>query len=125
MDTFEFKPLSSQEVTPELTAMNTRVEFISGLEQVQENSSNPKDMWTLTFGGTAETLVALRNFWLAHKDGSPFYWTPPKPLDTQAVYRFGSNEFKPSTTYGIANDGTGFGIQKVTVQLTIRKVSDS
>ena len=48
MDTWEFKPLASQEVTPELTAMNTRVEFISGLEQVQENSSNPKDIWTPT-----------------------------------------------------------------------------
>ena len=125
MDTWEFKPLASQEVTPELTAMNTRVEFISGLEQVQENSSNPKDIWTLTYGGTKETLVAMRTFWNNHKNGTVFYWTPPAPLDTQAVYRFATNDFKVSTKYGTDGAGGNFGIQMFTVQLSLRKVSDS
>jgi hypothetical protein len=42
MDTWTYKPIAGVDIKPEWSAMNTRLEFVSGLEQVQENSSNPK-----------------------------------------------------------------------------------
>ena len=91
MDTWIYKPIAGVDIKPEWSAMNTRLEFVSGLEQVQENSSNPKRIWTVTFGGDSDTMSAMHTFWENHKDGTTFYWTPPKPFDTQGVYRFATD----------------------------------
>ena len=122
MDTFIWKPLTSQDINQIGTALNTRVEFGNGNEQVQRNSVNPKQVWSITFGGTNDQLVDMENFWLAHNDGSIFYWTPPKPYDTQGTYRFVNDTFEPKIKYGIGDDGDGFKIAGFTVQIGLRYV---
>lgn len=121
MDTWTYKPIVTADVKPEETAMNTRLEFGSGLEQVQENSSNPKRIWTLTYGGDRNTMSAMHSFWSAHKNGSVFYWTPPKPFDTRGTYRFATNKWSPVAKY--STDGISFGIVGFTVELQMRQVS--
>ena len=123
MDTWTYKPIAGVDIKPEWSAMNTRLEFVSGLEQVQENSSNPKKIWTITYGGNSDTMRAMHAFWENHKDGTTFYWTPPKPFDTQGIYRFATDKWSPSAKYGCGDTGTSFGIQGFTVELQLRQVS--
>ena len=113
----------------ELLANNAMIDLeglntpIVGLEQVQENSSNPKKIWTITYGGNSDTMSAMHTFWENHKDGTTFYWTPPKPFDTQGIYRFATDKWNPSAKYGCGDTGTSFGIQGFTVELQLRQVS--
>ena len=125
MDTWTYKPIVSNDIKPEWTAMNTRLEFISGLEQVQENSSNPKRIWTVTYGGTSDTMSSMHTFWENHIGGRGFYWTPPAPFDTQEVYRFATDKWSPVAKYGCDSTGNNFGIVGFTVELQLRWVSAS
>lgn len=125
MDTWIFKPIVTNDIKPEESAMNTRLEFISGLEQVQENSSNTKKLWTLTYGGTSDIMETMHDFWVAHKNGSGFYWTPPAPFDTKEVYRFATDKWNPIAKYGCTSGGTSFGIVGFSIELQLRWVSAS
>lgn len=125
VDTWTYKPIVTNDIKPEETAMNTRLEFISGLEQVQENSSNSKKLWTLTYGGTKDILESMHTFWYSHKDGSVFYWTPPAPFDTQGVYRFATDKWNPTAKYGCSASGTSFEIVGFTIEIQLRWVSAS
>jgi phage-related protein len=120
-DTFTWKPLVSQDITPKNTALNTRVEFANGNEQVQQNSVYAKSIWTLQFGGDSAQLVAMQTFWDTNKGGTLFYWTPPSPYDTQATYRFATDNFDPKAFYGTTT-GTNFVIVGFTVELSLRLV---
>ena len=122
MDTFIWKPLTSQDIDQTDIALNTRVEFGNGNEQVQRNSVNTKQTWAITFGGNRDQLVAMRTFWNNHSDGSVFYWTPPAPFDTQGTYRFANDTFDPKEKYGIGEEGEGFRIAGFTVKLSLRRV---
>lgn len=123
MDTWTYKPIVSNDIKPEETAMNTRLEFISGLEQVQENSSNTKKLWTLTYGGTSDIMTDMHTFWSNHRNGSGFYWTPPAPFDSRAVYRFATDKWNPTVKYGCSDTGSSFGIVGFTIELQLRWVS--
>ena len=125
MDTWIYKPIVTNDIKPEWTAMNTRLEFISGLEQVQENSSNPKRIWTVTYGGTSDIMSSMHTFWENHRDGSGFYWTPPAPFDTQEVYRFATDKWSPVAKYSCSPTGLSFEIVGFTVELQLRWVSAS
>ena len=122
MDTFTWKPVTGNDIEQTSMALNTRVEFGNGNEQVQRNSVNTKKTWAITFGGTSDQLVAMQSFWDTHSNGSAFYWTPPAPFNTQGTFRFANDTFDPKDKYGIGEDGTGFRIVGFTVKLTLRKV---
>lgn len=122
MDTFTWKPVTGNDIEQTSTALNTRVEFGNGNEQVQRNSVNTKKTWSITFGGTSDQLVAMQSFWDTHSNGSAFYWTPPAPFNTQGTFRFANDTFDPKDKYGIGEDGTGFRIVGFTVKLMLRKV---
>ena len=122
MDIFTWKPVTGNDIEQTSTALNTRVEFGNGNEQVQRNSVNTKKTWSITFGGTSDQLVAMQSFWDAHSNGSAFYWTPPAPFNTQGTFRFANDTFDPKDKYGIGEDGTGFCIVGFTVKLALRKV---
>lgn len=121
METFIWKPLTSADIKPKITALNTRVEFVNGSVQIQSNASKPKEVWQLTFGGDKDTMVAMDEFFRNHKSGQVFYWTPPKPFDVQGQYFFANDDFSPSAKYGVSSDGTGFSIQGFTVEISLRK----
>ena len=125
MDTWTYKPIAGVDIKPEWSAMNTRLEFVSGLEQVQENSSNPKRIWTVTYGGTSDIMSAMHTFWENHRNGSGFYWTPPAPFDTKEVYRFATDKWSPVAKYGCNSTGNNFGIVGFTVELQLRWVRAS
>ena len=120
MDTLTIKPYSDRKVTH--TALNRRLEFEAGNEQIQRVSVNTKTIWELNFEGVYDTMIELRDFFDAHAPGGiSFYWTDETA--EQHTVRFASDTCDINQKYGCDDDG--FGVKGFTCTLQLRKVWDS
>ncbi len=50
-----------------------------------EGINNKRNVWPLTFHGTEEEIMPIKEFFDDHKGYISFYWTPP--LGVQGLYR--------------------------------------
>ena len=64
LETWKWKPKGSTK--PANTPRNTRVEFINGNEQVQQNSVNNKLVYEQTFENTLDGIKDMRIFFNEH-----------------------------------------------------------
>jgi phage-related protein len=118
LDTFTWKPYSNRKLSH--TALNRRIEYESGNEQVQRVSVNPKVVWELKFSGIYSEMVAIKNFFDSHAPGGVlFYWVDED--GTQQTVRFANDTCDLDQKYGIGDDGN-FGVQAYECTLQFRKV---
>jgi len=122
LDTFSFVATGDRKKT--ITALNTRVEFANGNEQVQQNSINPKIIWERTYGGTYDEMLEIQSFFDSHAPGGVlFYWTEEtdgSTTGTQHTVRFASDTCDITQKFGW--DENGNGIKAYSVTLQFRKV---
>lgn len=117
METFPFVAWSDRKKT--IAALNTRLEFSNGMEQVQQTAVNPKIIWERTYSGLHEELLDIQGFFYRHSPGGKvFYWVDEE--DTQHTVRFASDSCELTEKYGC--DEYGFGIKAYTCVLQFRKV---
>jgi len=120
MDTFSWKPLGN--IKPRTQALNRRLEFEAGNEQVSRTAVNSKTTWELPISGIKETLDNLQAFFDAHAPGGiKFYYVDFNGI--QHTVRFATDAFEPTDQLGFGDDGV-YGIQGFSVTVTLRKVWD-
>lgn len=103
LDTFKWNPRGS--ATPTSQALNTRVEFINGNEQVQSNAKYPKMTWEFTYEDEMEEINAMQDFFNAHAPAGQLFYIYDQNGVRQRV-RFASDTFAPKLIYGgIYKDG--------------------
>ena len=118
MDTFTWKPSGTIKIKTQ--AMNTRVEFQSGLEQVCQNAIYPKVIYELLIEGIKTTMDDIQAFFDSHAPGGkPFYYTDFDGV--QHTVTFAEDTFEPSGKLGFGDDGN-YGIQGFDVTVKLRKV---
>ena len=99
---------------------NRRIEYESGVEQVQKVTVNPIVVWELKFTGNKQTMDDLTDFFNVHSGGATaFYWTDSE--GTTHTVRFASDELALTEKYGGKPDGS-IGIVGFETTLSIRKV---
>lgn len=98
--------------------MNTRVEFQSGIEQVQRNAVHPKFIIELPIEGTKGTMDEIQAFFDKHSSGQSFYWTD---LDgVQHTMKFAEDSLEMTGKLGWDEDG--YGVKGFDVTVKLRKV---
>jgi phage-related protein len=118
MDTFTWIPLGT--VKPKTQALNRRLEFEAGNEQVQRISVNSKTTWELPIEGVKSTLDELQAFFDAHAPGGiTFYYTDFNKV--KHTVRFATDSLEPTDKLGFGDDGV-YGVQGFSVTVTLRKV---
>lgn len=117
IQTFHWLPRNT--VKPKTQAMNTRVEFQSGLEQINANAVKPKKSWELSIEGTKDTLDEIQAFFDYHSiGGKPFYYND---LDgVQHTVTFMDDSFEVNGKLGWDEDG--YGVKGFDVTVKLRKV---
>lgn len=118
MDVWTWKPRGTS--TPTNQALNTRVEFINGNEQVQQNAVNNKLTFQCTFKDKLTAIERMKKFFDAHCHGEVFYFTDE--YGERQTVRFADDSFAPKITWGFTGEGSGLTAVGGEVTLTFRRV---
>jgi Phage minor tail protein. len=87
------------------TALNRRVEFENGNEQVQRQSVNTKVVWERKYGGLKAEMLELKSFFDAHAPGGiTFYWVDDEE-GTKNTVRFANDTCELQEVYGWTENG--------------------
>jgi len=116
VDSFTWIP--SDTTKPKVTALNRRVEYEAGNEDIQRIAVNPKKTWEYTYKGVMATHDELQAFFESHCNGQQFLWTDIG--GTQHTVTFATDDFAPTEQLGWDEDG--YGAKGFNVTLTFRKV---
>lgn len=117
METFPFVAYGDRKKT--ITALNRRIEFENGMEQVAQVAVNPKVIFERTFSGLHEELLEIQRFFYRHAPGGKvFYYVDEE--DVQHTVRFASDSCELTEKYGC--DEYGFGVKAYSCTLQFRKV---
>lgn len=101
-------------------ALNTRIEFLNGNEQVQQNAVNPIHTWECSYEGTMETMSSLKRFFDTYAPGGKSFYFKDENRNIKKV-RFANDNFDMKLQMGF--DETGRLLpQGGIVTLTFREV---
>lgn len=76
IETFEWSP--DDETEGDITQRVRSAQFGDGYEQTAPYGLNAEEeSWPVTFGGTEDEVLPIRNFLKRHKGSKAFLWTPP------------------------------------------------